>query len=141
MKTKKKIVDLKKELTRLFNKKVRLRDTNFDDSLIRQGKCISCDNYVAFGAANCHAGHYVPAGNSTRLKWEDDNVNVQCCTCNTWKRGNPHEYRKGMIEKYGEEREREIWAMRHEIMKPDREWLEKKIEENKLEIINLSNFK
>jgi len=136
MKTKKKIVDLKKELTRLFNKKVRLRDTQPDG----WGKCISCGKPIQYGSDNIHAGHYVPAGNSTMLKWEDDNVNVQCSTCNTWKRGNPHEYRKGMEEKYGIEREREIWSMRKEIMKPDREWLEKKIEENKLEIINLTTF-
>jgi len=137
MKTKKKIVDLKKELTRLFNKKVRLRDTQPDG----WGKCISCGKPIQYGTSDCHAGHYVPAGNSTRLKWEDDNVNGQCgASCNKFKGGNYHEYRKGMIEKYGEEREREIWSMRKEIMKPDREWLEKKIEENKLEIINLSTF-
>lgn len=133
----KKIVELKKELDRVFKKKVRLRDTQPDG----WGNCISCGKQVEYGTSECHAGHYFPAGRSTKLRWEDDNVNVQCGTnCNKFKHGNTHEYRQGMELKYGEKREREIWNMRHEIMKPTREWLEKEIERNKFEIINLTTF-
>ena len=118
--------------------KIRLRDSNDDGWAF----CISCNKPIKYGSSECHAGHYIPAGASSPLRWNEFNVNVQCVGCNTWKNGNPHEYRNGMILKYGEKREREIWNNRHDKnFYPTRFWLENRIEQEKLEIIELQKTK
>jgi len=82
-----------------FNAYIRARDK--DDDYFT---CISCgatkriENYA--NGSNYHAGHYYPSTYSS-LRFNDKNVNGQCGQCNTHKHGNPIEYRKGLVKKYG----------------------------------------
>ena len=133
MKPKKTLPRLKKDLDFVFKKKVRLRDCN--EFGIAQ--CISCNKDIKYKTAEYHAGHYVPVSKGCKHRWTDENVNVQCSACNVWKRSNPHEYRKGLIDKYGADIEKTIWETRHEIFKPSRGWLEGRIEQEKAEIKTL----
>ncbi len=77
-----------------FNRFIRLRDA---------GKpCISCGN--ANPSIKYDAGHYVPAGSCTALRFNEYNVNLQCSQyCNVHRSGNRIPYRAGLIEKYGQE--------------------------------------
>jgi len=75
-----------------FNEYIRLRDK-------AQG-CIS--NYCR-GAVE-HAGHYMSQGQHSRVRFDELNVNGQCCSCNTFKHGNLIRYRQGLVQRYGEAR-------------------------------------
>lgn len=134
-----KISKLGKKLDDLHKKKVRLRDSNTQG----MAQCISCGRWVEYGTSNCQAGHYIPKGQSKFLRWEDDNVNVQCYGCNIMRNGNYHNYRQGMIDKYGSKREEELWSLRHKSSKGliTLDWLQERIKEEERQIKELQLLK
>lgn len=73
-----------------FNKFIRERDKGLP--------CISCGK-PEFD----HAGHYYAAGSIPSLRFDEDNIHGQCAGCNTFRHGNLIEYRKGLVERYGED--------------------------------------
>lgn len=77
-----------------FNKFIRLRDF---------GKpCISCGK--PHGSSKIDCGHYITAGSCTALRFNEFNCNAQChWDCNIQQSGNIVGYRKGLIERYGQE--------------------------------------
>lgn len=79
------------ELQVLVNKYIGLRD---------KGKpCISC------GALAGESGHFYSIGSKyqcSRFRFNLINIHRQCGYCNQHLSGNPLEYRKGLIERYGE---------------------------------------
>jgi hypothetical protein len=87
--------DLIKKAEKLFNKFIRERD---------KGKgCISCTTGPIENA--CHyysAGHYPP------LRFNEDNTWGGCIACNKWRHGNLIEYRKGLINRIGEARVKQL---------------------------------
>ena len=92
--------ELLKEAQREFNRYIRLRD---------YGKtCISCGrqpNFKAYiGGSGIHAGHYRSVGAAPELRFDEDNVHIQCYHCNVEKSGNAIDYRINLIEKIGLER-------------------------------------
>lgn len=91
---------LKKTLTKVFNKFIRERDTLVDPSGQEYFICISCDKPKP--TSEMHAGHFIPAGSSEAIRWDERNVNGQCRYCNTYLHGNPLGYEKGMLKKWGQ---------------------------------------
>lgn len=82
-----------KELQAAFNAWVRARDA---------GKpCISCGRHHT---GQLHAGHYRSVGSEPALRFEPDNVHLQCAPCNTYLSGNLIAYRVNLIKKIGLER-------------------------------------
>jgi len=75
-----------------FNKYIRLRD--------KGQPCISCSK----PAKKENAGHYYNANNHWVLRFDEDNVHLQCEYCNTHLHGNLIPYRENLIKKIGEER-------------------------------------
>ena len=136
-KKQKTLPQLKKDLDFIFKKKVRLRDCDSHGI----AECISCGKGIMYKTAEYHAGHYVPVSRGCKHRWTNENVNVQCSSCNVWKRSNPHEYRKGLIDKYGADIEKHIWETRHETFKPTRDWLIQRIKEEKAEVEILKKTK
>lgn len=113
------ISDLKDKLGRLVNKYVRYRDTNNGT----RGNCISCGREIVFGDSKCQAGHYIDAGANGRLRFDLFNINGQCCNCNAFNNGNKLGYREGLIKKYGEEKEKELFEGRkNTLLKVDKIW-------------------
>ncbi len=91
LKTKK---DYEKELERIFNRYVRLRDKNLN--------CVSCG--ARAGSYKITAGHYYPAGSYKNVRFDEQNVWGQCWfNCNKNRHGNLAAYRLGLIERIGEE--------------------------------------
>lgn len=85
------IPNLLKRAEEEFNLFIRTRD---------QGKpCISCGNW-----STLQAGHYYPAGHSSILRFNEDNVHGQCCSCNLHKSGDLSNYRLNLERKIGKER-------------------------------------
>lgn len=82
-----------KELQTAFNQWVRLRDAG--------RACISCGRHHQ---GQWHAGHYRSVGSEPSLRFEPDNVHLQCAPCNTHLSGNLIPYRANLIKKIGLER-------------------------------------
>lgn len=84
------IPDLIAKAVKRFNKYIRVRD---------EGKpCISC------GADKFdHAGHYYAGNVAPSIRLDEDNVHGQCAGCNLFKHGNLIGYRKGLVDRYGED--------------------------------------
>jgi hypothetical protein len=90
----KKIIPLKnlvKKAQVVFNAWVRRRDSNLG--------CISCTTGGVHNAGHFYHGHLYAA-----LRFNEVNVNGQCIECNLSKAGNPEGYRKGLIERYGQQK-------------------------------------
>ena len=85
--------DWLKDLQRVFNEFIRLRDVDLP--------CISCGRYHQ---GQYHAGHYRSVGACPELRFNEDNAHKQCSACNSHLSGNILEYRLGLIEKIGLER-------------------------------------
>ena len=87
--------DYEKDLEKVFNKFIRLRD--------KDKPCISCD--AKAGTYTLTAGHYFPAGSHKNVRFDEDNVHGQCWyNCNKNKHGNLSEYLPRLIERIGQER-------------------------------------
>lgn len=83
-----------KRAERAFNTFIRKRDEG-------QG-CISCGRK---NADVYNAGHFVSVGANRTLRFNEDNVHLQCARpCNKDKGGNIHEYRKALLIKIGADR-------------------------------------
>lgn len=82
-----------KELQAAFNQWIRLRDAG--------QPCISCGRHHP---GQLHAGHYRSVGSEPALRFEPDNVHLQCAPCNTHLSGNLISYRVNLIKKIGAER-------------------------------------
>jgi len=75
----------------VFNKWIRLRD--------KGQPCISCrDNFPK----KENAGHYFNANNHWNVRFDEDNVHLQCEYCNTYRSGNLTNYQTNLIKKIGQ---------------------------------------
>lgn len=84
---------LKNLAQREVNKFVRERD--------RFEGCISCHMPASYEGP-WHAGHYRTTAAAGHLRFDERNIHKQCSQCNEHKSGNLVEYRKRLVEKYGE---------------------------------------
>ena len=82
-----------KETQAAVNKYIRLRD--------KGQPCISCGRPWK---ENFQAGHYVPQGRSSALRFDEDNIHGQCPQCNMYESGNLIPYRINLVQKIGLER-------------------------------------
>ena len=79
-----------------FAKAIRERD------LHKYGTCISCGSKLVEGKFD--AGHYVPASNcGFALLFDPKNVHGECKGCNGFDEFHLVGYRKGLLERYGQE--------------------------------------
>jgi hypothetical protein len=82
-----------RELQSAFNAWVRARDAG--------RPCISCGRHHQ---GQWHAGHYRSVGSEPALRFEPDNVHLQCAPCNTHLSGNLIAYRVNLVRKIGLDR-------------------------------------
>jgi hypothetical protein len=86
------VQDIVKAAQIVFNKYIRERDKN--------ETCISCGNIPK----KSNAGHFWNANNHWNVRFDEDNVHLQCERCNSFLSGNLIEYRANLITKIGAER-------------------------------------
>ncbi len=84
------IGQLLKEVQKEFNRFIRERDFGLP--------CISCERNTG---AKVNAGHYRTTAAASHLRFNEDNVHLQCEHCNTYLSGNIVEYRPRLIAKIG----------------------------------------
>lgn len=82
----------KKKAQKEFNKFIRLRD--------KHEPCIACGKMES---NQWHAGHYRTVGAAPGLRFNEDNCNKQCVTCNNFLSGNLLKYKENLIKKIGHE--------------------------------------
>lgn len=109
---------LVKQTQEVFNRYIRLRDA---------GKpCISCGGYHTL-----QAGHYIAVGQSSYLRFNENNAAGQCGGCNGPKYGNPIPYRIELRKRIGdlalEQLERDFLEnKRHKWTRADLEGIKEK---------------
>jgi hypothetical protein len=86
------VQDIVKATQMVFNKYIRERDK---DEL-----CISCRQKPK----KENAGHFWNANNHWNVRFDEDNVHLQCERCNSFLSGNLIEYRANLLTKIGQER-------------------------------------
>ena len=93
--------DWLKETQTIFNKYVRLRDMGL--------VCISCQQ----PPKKKNAGHYFSSGGHSNVRFDEDNVHLQCEHCNTFLSGNLLNYQIGIEKRIGAEKLIELQARAH----------------------------
>lgn len=106
----------------VFNKYIRQRDEG--------NKCISCQKEPL----KKNAGHFYNANNHWNLRFDEDNVHLQCEHCNTFLSGNLINYRENLIKKIGLCRFKKLEAEANETRKFTKEELKEIIKEYKFKI-------
>lgn len=122
----KKVSQLKKMADKYFSQYVRLRDSENG-----YGECISCGEKKHW--KNAQAGHFV-SRSVNALRYDEENVNLQCVGCNMFKQGNQYAYAKALDLKYGDGKADELWGRRHESKKFTTTELEEIIQDCKTQI-------
>lgn len=93
--------DWLKETQTIFNKYIRLRDMGLN--------CISCGQ----PPKKKNAGHYFSSGGHSNVRFDEDNVHLQCEHCNTFLSGNLLNYQIGIEKRIGADRLIELQARAH----------------------------
>lgn len=93
--------DWLKEAQTIFNKYIRLRDMGL--------LCISCNTIPK----KKNAGHYFSSGGHSNVRFDEDNVHLQCEHCNTYLSGNLLNYQIGIEKRIGAERLIELQGKAH----------------------------
>ncbi len=97
------------KLDTIFSQFIRLRDSKNGI-----GQCCSCGKVVLWKEAD--AGHFVNRKwFSTR--WREDNVHLQCRSCNRFDEGNTAGYSLFMMRKYGEAHIEFLKGIKNQAMK------------------------
>ena len=94
-----KISTLKKKVWKVFSEYIRLRDCLETTGLPDYGKCITCLKIIP--KSLLQAGHFISGRHNANL-FSVKGTHAQCYNCNINLRGNTLEYRRKIIELYGE---------------------------------------
>lgn len=98
---------LKNSLDKVFSQFIRLRDT--PNGI---GSCISCNKLITYSTSDC--GHYVNRKHMS-VRFDEDNCNAQCRSCNRFDEGNIQGYRKGLLAKIGEKKTEMLEIKKHNV--------------------------
>ena len=101
---------LKAKLDKVFSQYIRLRD-RMPGGVFR---CISCGQIKPIEQADC--GHYINRQHMA-TRFSEINCNAQCRSCNRFDEGNMQGYRRGLVQKYGEQRVLLLESMKYETRK------------------------
>jgi hypothetical protein len=118
--------DYLKLTQQVFNKYIRLRDKN--------QLCISCQK----PPKKQNAGHYFSSGGHSNVRFDEDNVHLQCEHCNTFLSGNLLNYQIEIEKRIGAEKLIELQAKAHIIKKWNIDELKELIKEYKKKIKDIS---
>ena len=93
--------DWLKEAQTIFNHFIRLRDNGL--------WCISC----GLPPKKKNAGHYFSSGGHSNVRFDEDNVHLQCEACNTYLSGNLLNYQIGIQKRIGAQKLLELQERAH----------------------------
>lgn len=125
---------LKKKLWPIFSVYVRMRDGLETTGTTEWALCITCEKRYHFKLLQ--AGHFIAGRHSSNL-FSERGVHAQCYNCNINLRGNTLEYRRKVIELYGDGADLELEEEARQIKKFTVPELEGMIEQYKGKIDKL----
>ena len=131
---KKTVAKAKKKVWTVFSVYIRMRDCLRTTGCTSWGLCITCGKRNHFKLLQ--AGHFIPGRHNANL-FSEKGVHAQCYNCNVNLRGNTLEYRRKIIELYGEGVDEELEETDKQVRKftiPELEELEASLRE-KIEIL------
>ena len=108
------IASAKKKLWPLFSQYIRARDCLKTTGCKDWGLCITCGK--RYHIKLLQAGHFIPGRHNANL-FSEKGVHAQCYNCNINLRGNTLEYRRKIIEMYGEGADLELEEAARQIKK------------------------
>ena len=108
--------DYLKLTQQVVNKYIRVRDEGLN--------CISCD----LPPKKKNAGHYYSQGGHSAVRFDEDNIHLQCEHCNTFLSGNLLNYQIGIEKRIGGEKLMQLQAKAHDVKKWTKEELKEIIE-------------
>ena len=117
--------DWLKEAQTIFNKYIRLRDNGLP--------CVSCQQ----PPKKKNAGHLYSQGGHSNVRFDEDNVHLQCEACNTFLSGNLLNYQIGIEKKIGAQKLLELQERAHVTKKWSVEELKEIIKIYKLKVNEL----
>jgi len=120
-----------------FSQFIRTRDCLVTTGTPDRGKCITCG--LEFPFKQLQAGHFIAGRHNANL-FSEKGVHAQCRSCNIWKNGKPLEYRKAIIDLYGDGYDEVLEREAKEIKKYSMEDLTNLIEYYKIEIDKLKEI-
>lgn len=104
-----KVAPLKKRADAIFSKYIRYRDsTKRPDGYY--ATCITCG--VEKPVKEIQNGHFV-SRSCTKLRYDEQNCNAQCVSCNMFKGGEQYLYSKAIDMKYGDGTAEKLHSQRH----------------------------
>lgn len=112
--------DMKKDLQKLVNKYVRLRESS----------CYTCLDYLPYPKRT--AGHFWTVGGHQRTRFELMNIHTQCVSCNKYKSGNLAPYASRLLEQYGAAAFQALHRRANDSTPFDKEFLEEEIKNYKI---------
>ena len=119
--------DYLKLTQQVVNKYIRVRDEGLN--------CISCD----LPPKKKNAGHYYSQGGHSAVRFDEDNIHLQCEHCNTFLSGNLLNYQIGIEKRIGGEKLMQLQAKAHDVKKWTKEELKEIIEIYKKKIKSIAN--
>jgi hypothetical protein len=119
--------DYLKLTQQVVNKYIRVRDEGLN--------CISCD----LPPKKKNAGHYFSQGGHSAVRFDEDNIHLQCEHCNTFLSGNLLNYQIGIEKRIGGEKLMQLQAKAHDVKKWTKEELKEIIEIYKKKIKNIAD--
>ncbi len=90
---------LKGKAWQTFSRFIRLRDCLFTTGTKEYGKCITCGVTLQFN--KLQAGHFIAGRHNANL-FSEEGTHAQCRTCNILKSGAVLQYRRAIIDLYGD---------------------------------------
>lgn len=120
------VQDVVKAAQIVFNKYIRERD--------KAQPCISCGSQPK----KENAGHFFNANNHWNVRFDEDNVHLQCERCNSFLSGNLIEYRAKLISKIGQERFEQLEAKARVTRKFTKDELKELIKKYKKKIADIN---
>lgn len=123
-----------------FSRYVRLRDCLYQDGEW-VGNCITCGKLLTVLSkegkwrAGANLGHFIGRG-TKELRYDEFNCNLQCAHCNAWadKEWMQEQYRKGIVDKYGDNVLKELKQRAKIARTNSRGELEEVISDSRLEL-------
>jgi hypothetical protein len=127
---------VKKKAWALFSQYIRMRDCLRTTGCTSFGLCVTCGKRYHFKLLQ--AGHFIPGRHNANL-FSEKGTHAQCYNCNINLRGNTLEYRRKIIELYGEGYDEVLEKQSGEIKKYTIPELEELITELKDKIRRIEN--
>ena len=120
------------KLDRVFSRFVRLRDADNDGHI----SCVTCGSKHHW--KDCHAGHFVKRQHMA-VRWDERNVNAQCCRCNLYMGGCQDEYAYHIANTMGQGTLAELLDKKRETKKWTRPELEELIQKYSERVLALES--